>query len=84
MFIYFTALPFVRLENGSLAPGDAIECPHVSAVMRRADALVRNEASAGAVALAHTDSPELGDFEGAMILKTFGDVPAEFGCSRQW
>jgi hypothetical protein len=84
MFIYFTALPFVRLENGSLAPGDAIECPHVSAVMRRADSLVRNEASAGAVALAHIDSPDFGDFEGAMILKTFGDVPAEFGSSRQW
>ena len=84
MFIYFTALPFMRLENGSLAPGDAIECPHVSAVMRRADALVRNEASAGAVALAHIDSPRLTDFEEPLILKPFGDVPAEFGCSKQW
>ena len=84
MFIYFTALPFVRLENGSLAPGDAIECPHVSAVMQCADALVRNESSAGAVALAHIDSPELGDVEDAMILRTFGEVPEEFGCSRQW
>jgi hypothetical protein len=52
--------------------------------MRRADALVRNEASAGAVALAHIDSPIPDDVEGAMILKTFGDVPAEFSCSRQW
>jgi hypothetical protein len=76
MVIYYTALPFVRLENGSLAPGDAIECPHVSAVMRRADALVRNEANAGAVAFVRID------LEDAMILKTFGDVPEEFGCSR--
>jgi hypothetical protein len=84
MFIYLTASPIVRPENGGLAPGDAIECLHVSAVMRRADALVRDEANAGAVALAHIDSPRLGDVEGAMILKTFGDVPEEFVCSRQW
>ena len=80
MVIYYTALPFVRLENGGLAPGEAIECPHSSAVMRRADAMVRNGTNAGAVALARIDSPGLGDFEDAMILKTFGDVPEEFGC----
>jgi len=36
--------------------------------------------NAGAVALAHIDSPDLGDFEDAMILKTFGDVPKDFDC----
>ena len=81
MVIYYTALPFVRLENGGLVPGEAVECAHSSAVMQRADAMVRNEANAGAVALARIDSPGLGDFEDAMILKTFGDVPEEFGCS---
>lgn len=79
---YYAALPFVRLENGGLAPGEAVESPHSSAVIRRADAMFRNEASAGAVALAHIDSPGLGNFEDAMILRTFGDVPEEFGCSR--
>ncbi len=78
MLIYYTALPFVRLENGGLAPGEAVECPHSSAVIRRADAMFRNEANAGAVALARIDSPDLGDFEDAMILKTFGDVPEDF------
>ena len=82
MVIYYTALPFVRLENGGLAPGEAIECPHSSAVMRRADAMVRNGTNAGAVALARIDSPGLGDLKQPMILKTFGDVPEEFGCSR--
>jgi hypothetical protein len=81
MVIYYTALPFVRLENGGLAPGDAVECPHSSAVIRRADAMFHNEANAGAVALAHIDSPDLGDFEEAMILKTFGDVPEDFDCA---
>jgi hypothetical protein len=37
--------------------------------------MYRNEANAGAVALARIDSPDIGDLEDAMILKTFGDVP---------
>jgi hypothetical protein len=82
MVIYYTALPFVRLENGGLVPGEAVECPHSSAVIRRADAMAHNEGNAGAAALAHIDSPGLGDLEQPMILKTFGDVPEEFGCSR--
>jgi hypothetical protein len=75
MMIYYVALPFVRLENGGLVPGEAVECPHPSAVIRRADAMYRNEANAGGVALARIDSPDLGDFEDAMIFKTFGDIP---------
>jgi len=51
-------------------------------VIRRADALSRNEANAGAVALARIDSPGLADFEDAVILKTFGDVPEEFHYAR--
>ena len=73
--IYYVALPFMRLENGGLVPGEAVECPHSSAVLRRADAMCRSESNAGAVALARIDSPDVGDFEDAMILKTFGDVP---------
>ncbi len=78
MQIHYTALPFVRLENGGLAPGEAVECRHTTAVIRRADTMVRNEANAGAVALARIESPRLGEFEEAVILKTFGDVPDEF------
>jgi hypothetical protein len=81
MVIQYTALPFVRLENGGLAPGEAVECPHSSAVMRRADAMSRSEGNAGAVALARIDSPGLDDFEDAIILKTFGDVPENFDYS---
>jgi hypothetical protein len=78
MQIHYTALPFVRLENGGLAPGEAVECPHSTAVMRRADTMVRNEANAGAVALARVESPRLGEFEEPVILKVFGDVPDDF------
>lgn len=82
MVVYYTALPFVRMENGGLAPGEGVECPHSSAVIQRADAMFHKEANAGAVAFARIDSPDLGDLEDAMILKTFGDVPKDFDCSR--
>ena len=80
MVIYYTALPFVRLGNGGLVPGEAVECPHSSAVIQRADAMSRNEANAGAVAFARIGSP--GDFEDPVVLKTFGDVPDDFACAR--
>jgi hypothetical protein len=71
---YFVALPFVRIDGG-LAPGDAVECPHAGAAIRRAEALAAKPVNAGAVAFSRTGSPELGEFEEAVILKTFGDVP---------
>ena len=82
MEIYYAALPFVRLGNGGLAPGEAVECSHSSVVIRRADTMSRNEANVGAVALARIDSPNLGDFEDAVILKTFGDVLEDFDYAR--
>jgi hypothetical protein len=82
MVISYTALPFLRLETGDLVPGEAVECPHSSAVIRRADAMSRNEANAGAVALALIDSPDPGDFEDALTLKTFGEVPNDFDRAR--
>ena len=56
--IYYVALPFVRVDGG-LAPGEAIECPHAAAAIRRADG--------GAVAFSRQGSPEIGEFEDAVI-----------------
>jgi hypothetical protein len=53
MVIYYTALPFVRLENGGLVAGEAVECPHSSAVMRRADAMFHRGQSGSGGARAH-------------------------------
>jgi hypothetical protein len=75
--IYYVALPFVRVDGG-LAPGEAAECPHAAAAIRRAQAMCANEVNAGAVAFSRQGSPELGEFEEAEILKTFGDVPDDF------
>ena len=68
------ALPFTRVDGG-FAPCDAVECPHAAGAIRRAEAMARKDTNAGAVAFARQGSPELGEFDDAVILKTFGDVP---------
>jgi hypothetical protein len=38
--------------------------------------------NAGAVAFSRSGDPNLGDFEDAVILKTFGQVPDDFAASQ--
>jgi len=75
--IYFVALPFVHVDGG-LAPGEAVECAHAGAAIRPAEDLARKEGNAGAIAFSRQGSTELGEFEDAVILKTFDDVPDDF------
>ena len=72
--VYYVALPFKHVEGG-LAPGEAVECPHGAAAIRRAEALASDKANAGAVAFSRNGDANLGEFEDAVILKTFGQVP---------
>jgi hypothetical protein len=76
--IYYVALPFTPEEGGGLAPGLAIECPSGAAAIRRAEAIARHDANAGTVAFSRSGDPNLGEFDDAVILKTFGDVPEDF------
>ena len=39
----------------------------------------RHDGNAGAVAFSRRTDPNLGDFENAVILKAFGEVPDDFG-----
>ncbi len=57
--IYYVALPFARIDGG-LTPGEAVECPHEGAAIRRAQAMSHNTANAGAVAFSRrvSTSPE--------------------------
>jgi hypothetical protein len=71
---YYVALPFVRTEEG-IAPGQGQECPSELSAIRRADAMARNATNAGALAFKRTGDIDLGSFNDATILKTFGDVP---------
>jgi hypothetical protein len=58
--IYYVALPFTPEEGGGLAPGQAVECPSGAAAIRRAEAIARHEANAGAVAFSRSGDPNLG------------------------
>lgn len=73
--IYYVALPFTRIEGGGLAPRQAVECPSGAAAVRRAEAMSANESNAGAVAFSRNGDPNLGEFDDAVILKAFGEVP---------
>jgi hypothetical protein len=77
--IYFAALPFVPLETGGLAPGNAVECTSAAAAIRRAEGMSRNAVNAGAVAFSRQGNPDVGEFEDAVILQIFGEVPEDFG-----
>jgi len=75
--IYYVALPFQKIEGG-LTPGQAMECAHEGAAIRRAYAMSCDRANAGAVAFSRRGDPNLGEFDEAVILKTFGEVPEDF------
>ena len=72
---YYVALPFLRTEDG-MAAGQAQEMPNEMAAIRRAEAMSREPANAGALAFKRTGDPNVGDFGDATVLKTFGDVPS--------
>ena len=72
---YYVALPFVRTED-RLAPGEAQEMPNEGAAIRRAEAMSRDAANAGALAFKRSGDPNVGNFNDAKILKSFGEVPA--------
>jgi hypothetical protein len=71
---YYVALPFLRTEDG-VAPGEAQEMPNEGAAIRRAEAMSRDAANGGALASKRSGDPNLGNFNDATILKSFGDVP---------
>jgi hypothetical protein len=71
---YYVALPFVRTEEG-VAPGEAQEMPNEGAAIRRAESMARSPTNGGALAFKRSGDPNLGNFNDATILKSFGDVP---------
>lgn len=75
--VYYVALPFISVHGG-LAPGEAAECPNSAAAIRGVQAMAANSSNAGAVAFSRSGDPNLGEFEDAVILKTFGQVPEDF------
>ena len=74
---YYVALPFIRLEDGGLAPGRAVDCPSLATALQRAQALSRAPGNAGAIAFFRSGDENVGEFTDEVPIRTFGDVPDE-------
>ena len=70
------ALPFKLMKDGSVGPGDAIECPSAETAIVSA-ILSRIEGNIGVIAFSRTGDTDTGQFKNAVMLKTFGDIPAD-------
>jgi hypothetical protein len=71
---YYVALPFIRTEDGDLVPGEAQERQTASAAVREAQRMAAT--AAGAVAFSRTGDPGSGEFEDAIVIHRFGEVPS--------
>lgn len=75
---YFVALPFMILDDGTHAAGEAKELPSARQAIARASAMALEEGNCGAVAFSRTGDPEMGEFVDAIVLERFGDTPDNF------
>ena len=71
---YYVALPFVRTEDGELVAGEAQEKQSSSAAVNAARHMATT--AAGAVAFSRTGDPSSGEFEDAVVIQQFGEVPS--------
>ena len=72
---YHVVLPFIRDVNGELIAEEAAEAPDGYSAMSRAQAVA--ERKAGAIAFSRTGDPSLGEFDDAVILGRYGEVPED-------
>jgi hypothetical protein len=70
---YFAVLPFLRTEDGDFLAEAAIEVR--GAEQARAIASRMASVDRGAVAFCKTGDPQLGEWNDAVILGRYGDVP---------
>jgi len=70
---YFAVLPFSRTEEGDFLAEVAIEARSADQARSIASRMAGTER--GAAALSKTGHPQLGDWEDAVILGSYGDVP---------
>ena len=73
---YYVALAFKRSEDdgGNIVACDPKEARSSEQAIRMAGSLATQEGHCGAIAFSRTGDPALGDFDDAVILKTFGEV----------
>ncbi len=71
---YFVAMPFDRNEDGELVAGEAQERQSAGAAESAARRMA--ETATCAVAFSRTGDPASGEFEDAVVLRQFGEVPS--------
>jgi hypothetical protein len=71
---YYVAIQFARRADGSLVAQRPLECADADAAIAAAKTMTRDGA-AGAVAFSRTGNPDRGEFDPAVVLGSFGDVP---------
>jgi predicted Fe-Mo cluster-binding NifX family protein len=74
-------LPFTRDEDGELSASEGIEASSAESARRRAAAMVGVKTTVGAVAFSRSGDPALGDFEDAVVLGAYGEVPDDLRAS---
>lgn len=72
---YFVVVPFIRDEFGDLVSEDAIEKHGRAEAM--ALALALSKTKTGVIAFSRSGDPATGDFDDAVELGRFGEVPAD-------
>jgi hypothetical protein len=77
MLTYYVALPFIRADDGTTVPGEAFECPNASIAILQAEFLSQAACNVGAIAFSRTGDPDVGKFEDARVLKTFGELSVD-------
>lgn len=73
---YYAAIPFVQNDDGELFAGEAKEAPNEHLAKRHASSMVGVNCI-GAVAFSRTGDPSTGEFEPAVILARYGNIPAD-------
>ena len=76
---YYVVLPFFRTTEGDLVADEPIEVSDADRARRQAERVAR--AKGGAIAFCRTGDPATGEFDDAVVLARFGEVPddvAEF------
>lgn len=72
---YFVALPIIVGGDGELFAGDGVECRSAQEAVGKASRLAGSHA--GAVAFSRSGDPATGEFEPAVVLARFGDLPSD-------
>ena len=70
---YYVVLPFFRTSDGEVLADEPIDVSDADRARRQAERVARSKG--GAIAFSRTGDPVTGEFDDAVILASFGEVP---------